>query len=78
MSLALKELHRRLPGFNEVTGHFTPNGELILELSHKNCNDQDVLIRLNDAEDILFTDDVDWEDDNTLAGRINHGGNWND
>lgn len=85
----LNEVRRRTSGFNDVAAWITPNGELVISLSHKNTNDEDVLIRVRNEDDVILVDeattayyderggtDDPWEDPSCQLGRLNKGGNW--
>lgn len=76
----------RADGFNEVHAWTTPNGELVIHLSHRATNDEDVLIRIPTEDDVILAGmcdtaseeaGEDWDDETTQLGRLNHGGNWN-
>lgn len=70
------EVVRLCPGFNEVSASITPNGELTVCLSHRNCNDDDVMLRVSDVVLVSEAPPGAWGDDNHILGRLNHGGNW--
>lgn len=83
------EVKRRVfSSFNDVAAWITPNGELVISLSHRNTSDEDVLIRVRGEDDVILVDkaieayfkengDSDpWEDPSCQIGRLNKGGNW--
>ena len=79
-----KTVINRVDGFNEVNAFHAPNGDLIIVLGHSNCNDEDVMLRITDETNVelcgaldLESQDDPWEDETTVIGRINHGGDWN-
>lgn len=72
----------RQDGFNDVSAWMTPNGELVISLSHSSTSDEETLVRVRSEDDVILTDEVlarnaeAWEDDNEQLGRLNHGKNW--
>ena len=78
-----KTVIKRIDGFNDVSAFSAPNGDLIVILGHRNCNDEDVMLRITDETNVelcgmLDIEPEDWDDKTTITGRINHGGNWDD
>jgi len=73
-------------GFNRVNAWLTPNGELVISLTHRSTDDGHVLVRVRTDEDVTFVyeafaeydgdADSPWEDPDTQLGRLNKGGNW--
>lgn len=79
----------RLAGFNSINAWVTPAGELVISLSHRITDDEQVLVRVLSEADVILTDVVEeeydrenpggdgpWEDEATQLGRLNKGGNW--
>lgn len=85
MGAKAEELLWRLPGYNQVTGHVTPSGDLVLYLQHSNTMDNAAAVHLPDGyrafnaegEDvdrrIAFHDDPS---DAERLERLNTGGDW--
>lgn len=70
------ELQEKLEGYNEVSGWITPNGDLVLSLTHSATPDDDALVLVTKDEQLRFVGGADWEEDEQLS-RLNTGGNWN-
>ena len=67
------ELLEELPGYNEVTGHLMPNGELCIMLSHRATMDNAVIVRIRADNDIITLFKNEDEEDYT---EVNEGGDW--
>ena len=85
----MDKLVERVEGFNSVTAWRTPNGELVILLSHRNTNDEDVIVRVRTDDDVIVVSEVEtayydehggtddpWEDENCQLGKLNKGGDW--
>jgi len=80
-----QELVDSVESFNDVTAWITPNGELVICLSHRNTSDGDMLVRVRADDDVIIVADEPsnepehgaWELPGSKLERLNTGGNWN-
>lgn len=70
--MTLAQLLTQLEGYNEVSGHLMPNGEMCLCLSHSATMDTAVFVRVRTDDDVLAF----YTEDEVEINVVNEGGDW--